>query len=75
MAETRLSVENEFANVEVSLDRQGNGPRLKVVDRKTGGAAFLDALQLESLVWATAAQMNMLLDPGARDGHEEAGAM
>ena len=56
---------NEFAQVEVVLDETGNGPRLRVVDLKTGKAGYLDPLELESLAWATKDELAPLMDPAA----------
>jgi hypothetical protein len=46
-----IELSSEFASVEVSIDDDGNGPRLKVVDLKTGQVGFLDPLELETLAW------------------------
>ena len=56
---------NEFAQVEVMLDEAGNGPRLRVVDLKTGKSGYLDPLELESLAWATKDELVPLMDPAA----------
>lgn len=54
---------SEFASVEVSIDQQGNGPRLKVVDLRTGQVGFLDPLELETLAWLPEGGLHKLLDP------------
>ena len=46
-------VENEFAAVRLSIDSSGNGPRLRIEDLKTGQVGYLDALELETLAWAS----------------------
>jgi len=45
---------NEFAAVRVSLDVNGNGPRLLVEDLESGEHIFLCPLELASLTLATA---------------------
>jgi hypothetical protein len=44
---------NEFAAVRVSLDLNGNGPRLLVEDLETGEQVFLCPLELASFTLAT----------------------
>ena len=56
-------VANEFATVSVSVDDRGNGTRLRLEDLRTGTVRYLDALELESIVWAPEAWMRTLLDP------------
>jgi NAD(P)-dependent dehydrogenase (short-subunit alcohol dehydrogenase family) len=43
------TVRNEFASVAVSLDTQGNSPRLRLEDQRHGRMRYLDALELETL--------------------------
>jgi hypothetical protein len=45
---------NEFAAVRVSLDVNGNGPRLLVEDLESGEQIFLCPLELSSFTLATA---------------------
>ncbi|GAA4920240.1 hypothetical protein EV188_10269 [Actinomycetospora succinea] len=56
-------VANEFATVAVSVDDRGNSTRLRLEDLRTGTVRYLDALELESIVWAPEAWMRALLDP------------
>ncbi|HEV3054339.1 MAG TPA: hypothetical protein VGX45_06770 [Solirubrobacteraceae bacterium] len=49
--------------MEVTLDHDGNGPRLKIVDLKTGQVGFLDPLELETLAWLPEGGLHKLLDP------------
>ena len=50
---------NEFAAVEVAVDRAANGPRLRIVDLLRGGrAVYLDPMNLEALVWLDADQLS-----------------
>ena len=59
-------VSSEFAQVRVSVDRAANGPRLRLEDLKSGRSRFLDALELETLVWVAEESLSRLLDPGLR---------
>lgn len=64
-------VSSEFAEVEVSIDTTANGPRLRLADRRSGRVRFLDALELETIVWLPDGHLQQLLDPSAdrwRDG-------
>lgn len=61
--ETIGIVESEFATVELSVDTSGNGPRLRVEDKRTGHVGYLDALELETLAWLPAGALFTFLDP------------
>lgn len=54
---------SEFGAVRVSVDRAGNGPRLRVEDLKTGQVGYLDPLELETLAWLPEGGLHKLLDP------------
>lgn len=56
---------NEFAEVSVRVDHQGRSPRLLLTDRRTGRSRFLDALELETIIWLPDGHMQQLLDPSA----------
>jgi hypothetical protein len=56
---------SEFAEVAVSVDDRGNSPRLRLEDLRTGRVRFLDALELETIVWLPDEHLNRLLDPSA----------
>lgn len=60
-----LVLESEFATVAVRVDDDGNGPRLRVRDLRTGQVGFLDPLELETLAWIPEQEMQKLLDPSA----------
>lgn len=62
-------VSSEFASVALSVDRDANGPRLRIEDLRTGHVGFLDALELETLAWLPAGALDALLDPSHRRGH------
>jgi hypothetical protein len=51
--------------VAVRIDRLANGPRLRLEDLKTGKVRYLDALELETLVWLPDGHLRALLDPSA----------
>ncbi len=59
---------SEFAAVALSIDRSGNGPRLRIEDLTTGHVGFLDAIELEALARLPEADRHRLLDPSRRDG-------
>jgi hypothetical protein len=44
---------SEFASVQVSMDSDGNGPRLLVRDLESGDRVYLDPLELASFCHAT----------------------
>lgn len=56
-------VDGEFAAVHLSIDRTGNGPRLRIEDLTNNRVGYLDALTLESLAWASEERLRFLLDP------------
>lgn len=56
-------VESEFASIAVRLDREGKSVRLRVEDLRSGRVRFLDALELESVVWLEDGHLTLLLDP------------
>jgi hypothetical protein len=56
-------VASEFASVSVSIDYDGNSPRLRIDDLRTGHVGFLDALELETLAWLPEGGLHKLLDP------------
>ena len=58
-------VTSEFAEVHARIDTDANGPRLRLEDLKTGRVRFLDALELETIVWLPDGHMKQLLDPSA----------
>ncbi len=54
---------NEFAQVSVTFDAEGNSARLRIEDLRTGRVRFLDALELETLVWLPETHLTALMDP------------
>lgn len=46
-----LRVSNEFALVELSIDEEANGTRLRITSARTGRSAALDPMALEVLTW------------------------
>ncbi|MGV9668143.1 hypothetical protein ACWDUL_36410 [Nocardia niigatensis] len=64
-------VHSEFAQVRVAIDDTANGPRLRLEDLKSGRVRFLDALELETIVWLTEGHMQRLLDPSADRWRED----
>lgn len=47
--EEPVLIENEFARVLLSIDSEGNSPRLRIDVPETGETGYLDALSLERL--------------------------
>lgn len=64
-------VANEFAEITVAIDHEGNSPRLRLEDVKTGRVRFLDALELETIVWLPEGHLRRLLDPSADRWRED----
>jgi len=58
-------VGNEFAEVSVDVDTEGNSARLRLTDLRTGRVRFLDALELETIIWLADGHLTELLDPSA----------
>lgn len=56
-------VRNEFAMVEVWLDRSAHDPLLLIRDMHAGPVIRLDALELEALTRVTHEDLKPLLDP------------
>ncbi|GAA4737079.1 hypothetical protein [Actinomycetospora chibensis] len=56
-------VSSEFAAVSVSIDHDGNSARLRLEDLRSGAVRFVDALELESIVWAPEGWFRRLMDP------------
>lgn len=58
-------VGSEFAQVSVNVDTQGNSPRLRLEDLRSGRVRYLDALELETIIWLQQDHLSSLLDPSA----------
>ena len=58
-------VASEFAQVAVCLDQTANGTRLRLEDLRTGRVRYLDALELETIIWLPEGHLTRLLDPSA----------
>jgi hypothetical protein len=56
-------VNSEFAQVAWRTDHEGNGPRLRLEDLRTGRVRYLDALELETIVWLPEGRLDRVLDP------------
>lgn len=64
-------VHSEFAEVAVRVDETANGPRLRLEDLRGNRVRYLDALELETLVWLPEGHLQRLLDPSADRWREE----
>jgi hypothetical protein len=56
-------VNSEFAQVAWRTDLEGNGPRLRLEDLRTGRVRYLDALELETIIWLPDGRLDTVLDP------------
>jgi hypothetical protein len=56
-------VGNEFAAVSVRFDIDANAPRLRLEDLRSGRVRYLDALELETIIWLPEERLTGLLDP------------
>jgi hypothetical protein len=56
-------VNSEFAQVSWRTDVEGNGPRLRLEDLRTGRVRYLDALELETIIWLPEGRLDTALDP------------
>ncbi len=56
-------LDSEFAQVAVKLDTSGNAPRLRLEDLRSGRVRYLDALELETIIWLPDERLTGLLDP------------
>lgn len=56
---------SEFAQVSVNFDTDGNSPRLRLEDLRSGRVRYLDALELETIVWLEQEHLSSLMDPSA----------
>ncbi|WP_020497527.1 MULTISPECIES: hypothetical protein [Sciscionella] len=64
---------SEFAEIGVIVDDEGNGPRLRLEDRRTGRVRHVDALELEAIIWLPEGHLRQLLDPSADRWREDIG--
>lgn len=73
-ADTRAGiVHSEFAQIRVDIDHEGLSPRLRLEDLRTGRVRFLDALELETIVWLLDDHLASLLDPSSDRWREDGG--
>jgi hypothetical protein len=56
-------VGNEFAAISVRFDVAANAPRLRLEDLRSGRVRYLDALELETIIWLPEERLTSLLDP------------
>jgi hypothetical protein len=57
------TIANEFAQVRLAVDRQGNDPRLAIHDLAADRTVWLDAFQLAALTRFTPAQFEAFMNP------------
>ena len=58
-------VASEFAAVSVRVDDTANGVRLRLEDLRGERVRYLDALELETIIWLRDEHLSQLLDPSA----------
>jgi hypothetical protein len=66
-------VGSEFAEVSVRFDTSGSAPRLRLEDLRGGRVRYLDALELETIIWLPEERLTALLDPSRSRWRGEAG--
>lgn len=62
-AQGSWTLTNEFAQVRLYIDHNGNSARVKIEDLQSGKCVCLDALTLASLVWASDETLAAHADP------------
>lgn len=67
----RVTVTNEFASIEISVDECGNGQQPRITDRRSGASRRVDLLALEGLTRAPDWLIDVLADPGFPDDYAE----
>jgi hypothetical protein len=65
-------VDSEFASVSVTINADANGPRLRLEDTRSGRVRYLDALELEAIIWLEDGHLAKLLDPSADRWRDDA---
>ena len=58
-----MTLNSEFASVDIDRDDSGNGPRLLIRDARSGKTILLDPLELASLAWVRHEELRPFLDP------------
>ncbi len=58
-------ISSEFAQISVNFDTSGNSPRLRLEDLRSGRVRYLDALELETIIWLSDERLTALIDPSA----------
>jgi hypothetical protein len=58
-------ISNEFAQVSVNFETSGNSPRLRLEDLRSGRVRYLDALELETIIWLSDERLTALIDPSS----------
>ncbi len=58
-------INSEFAQISVNFDTSGNSPRLRLEDLRSGRVRYLDALELETIIWLPDERLTALIDPSA----------
>lgn len=56
-------ISSEFAQISWRTENDANGPRLRLEDLRTGRVRYLDALELETIIWLPDERLDRVLDP------------
>jgi hypothetical protein len=59
---------NEFAQVRLTIDTNGNDPRLLIEDLSSENSVALDAFMLAGLTTATEEELTRHMDPNPKSG-------
>lgn len=70
-ADKPIRLQNEFAGVMVTLDSEGNGPRLRIEDLESGVVAFFDPIEIASLCFWEDSRREHLVIVGPYRGLED----
>lgn len=62
-----LRLSNEYAAVQVELDYEAAGPRLRITDLHSNVFMCLDPLELAALAWARHADLSEIVSPATRE--------
>lgn len=65
-------ISSEFAQIAWRTETDANGPRLRLEDLRTGRVRYLDALELESIIWLPDERLDRVLDPSFHRWRDDA---
>lgn len=62
-----IQLSNEYASVQVELDEQAAGPRLRITDTSSGVFVCLDPFELQALAWVRHEDLAGIVSPAHRE--------